>query len=286
MLRRFLSKIFGAEKAEPDASSGKLDAKDVIERINAHARPCVRALHADQISRSKLGGIPTVPAGFEWPDWNGVPLQFLCQLDLAELQGALPLEWLPDSGLLSFFYDEGQSTWGFDPADLGSWRVMQFEADVVLAPAIFPQGSNAASVLPEVFLKFEKQASLPDPERAGLHFSQIPDEAWEYLEGYRFPEEPLHQIAGWPCAVQNEGMELECQLASNGVYVGGSDGYGSDEAKRLAEGSGQWRLLLQLDSDDDAEMQWGDVGRLYFWVKEAESAKGDFSGVWMILQCS
>jgi uncharacterized protein YwqG len=28
-----------------------------------------------------------------------------------------------------------------------------------------------------------------------------------------------------------------------------------------------WRLLLQLDTDDAAGMKWGDVGTLYFWIK-------------------
>ena len=27
-----------------------------------------------------------------------------------------------------------------------------------------------------------------------------------------------------------------------------------------------WRLLLQLDTDDEASMMWGDLGRLYFWI--------------------
>lgn len=286
MLRKILSKIFGAKNANLGATEVKLDARDVIERIKARARPSVRALHTGQNSRSKLGGIPTVPAGFKWPEWKGVPLQFLCQLDLAELQRAMPLDWLPESGLLAFFYDQEQSTWGFDPADLGSWRVVHFPRDAALAPANLPQGSVAAGVYSEVFLTLKQQASLPSPEQAGLNYAQISDEAWRLVEEYQFPDEPLHQIAGWPGAIQNDGMELECQLASNGVYIGGSDGYNSEAAKQLAEGGGQWRLLLQLDSDDGAQMMWGDVGRLYFWVKETDAAKGDFSGVWMILQCS
>jgi uncharacterized protein YwqG len=46
----------------------------------------------------------------------------------------------------------------------------------------------------------------------------------------------------------------------------------------------RWRLLLQLDSDD--AWMWGDCGRLYFWVHEADLARGDFSRAWMVLQCS
>lgn len=286
MLRRIFEKILGKAKPDPDFHPAELEAEHVIDRINANSRLCVRTVRSDKASRSKLGGVPTVPAEFDWPVWNGTPLQFLCQLDLAQAQSALPSDWLPDSGLLSFFYIEEQSNWGFDPADRGSWRVLHFPVDAELISATVPQGLNTAAVLPEVFLSFEKADSLPAPERVGLQYSQIADEVWAYLDQKNFPANAMHQIGGWPVAIQNDNMETECQLASNGVYVGGSEGYYSDEGKRLADGSGEWRLLFQLDSDDDAQMFWGDMGRLYFWVKETQSVQGDFSGVWMILQCS
>jgi uncharacterized protein YwqG len=44
-------------------------------------------------------------------------------------------------------------------------------------------------------------------------------------------------------------------------------------------------LLLQLDTDDDAGMMWCDVGSLYFWIREQDARAGDFSKIWMILQC-
>ena len=31
---------------------------------------------------------------------------------------------------------------------------------------------------------------------------------------------------------------------------------------------------------------WGDCGMLYFWVREEDARKADFSRVWMVLQCS
>ena len=49
-------------------------------------------------------------------------------------------------------------------------------------------------------------------------------------------------------------------------------------------GVDEWRLLLQVDSDDDAGMMWCDVGQLYFWVREVDARAGDFSRTWTILQ--
>ena len=33
-------------------------------------------------------------------------------------------------------------------------------------------------------------------------------------------------------------------------------------------------------------MMWGDVGKLYFWIRKQDLARRDFSNVWMIMQCS
>ena len=59
-------------------------------------------------------------------------------------------------------------------------------------------------------------------------------------------------------------MDLECQLVSHGLYCGDASGYQATRAKELEAGRQDWILLLQLDTDDDAGMIWGDGGMLYF----------------------
>ncbi len=81
-------------------------------------------------------------------------------------------------------------------------------------------------------------------------------------------------------------MEEDCQLASGGVYCGNSDGYNSKEAEKLRSELLDWKLLLQFDSDDEIEAMWGDMGMLYFWVRESDAKNCDFSKPWLILQCS
>jgi uncharacterized protein YwqG len=261
-------------------------AADIFERLHAGMRPCVRARHSLVPSRYKLGGLPMVPTDFQWPTWNGKLLQFLCQLDLNDIQRTVETPWLPQDGILLFFYDYEQSTWGFDPNDRGSWSVHYLAPSEKLAIAELPISSDPSLILPEQFLSFDLSESLPDPINVGFSYPEIPDEAWERLDKINFDGEPAHQIGGYPGAIQNNEMELECQLASNGIYVGTSEGYSSPDALRLSAGSPDWRLMLQLDTDDSAEMMWGDVGRLYFWIRETDGASGDFSNAWMILQCS
>jgi uncharacterized protein YwqG len=39
-----------------------------------------------------------------------------------------------------------------------------------------------------------------------------------------------------------------------------------------------------LDSDDAMDSNWGDSGRLYYWIREQDARAGDFSRVWVTMQ--
>jgi uncharacterized protein YwqG len=80
-------------------------------------------------------------------------------------------------------------------------------------------------------------------------------------------------------------MELDCQLASNGIYVGNPEGYQDPRRAELEAGAAEWKLLLQLDTDDDTGWMWGDTGTLYYWIRESDARRGDFSNVWFSYQC-
>jgi uncharacterized protein YwqG len=47
-----------------------------------------------------------------------------------------------------------------------------------------------------------------------------------------------------------------------------------------------WQLVLQIDSDYDAGMQWGDAGRLYVCIRKSDLAERRFDRCWTLLQCS
>lgn len=81
-------------------------------------------------------------------------------------------------------------------------------------------------------------------------------------------------------------MYEECQLAANGIYCGSPEGRQDPRVPVLMEGADQWKLLVQVDSDDGAGMMWGDMGRLYFWIRREDPAEARFDRVWMVLQCS
>lgn len=93
-----------------------------------------------------------------------------------------------------------------------------------------------------------------------------------------------HKAGGWPDLVQNP-MEEECALVTAGIYAGSPEGWHWEEARRILSEPNDWRLLLQIGSDDDAGMMWGDLGRLYLWIRQADLGAGRFDRTWLILQC-
>jgi uncharacterized protein YwqG len=263
-----------------------MDPARVLETVQQSAAPCIR-LRSDGTGNSWIGGRPSLPDDFNWPHWKGKPLAFLAQIDLAEVRSAGGPDWLPDRGLLAFFYDAEQSTWGFSPEDIGSWRVVH--TDVRAPRPLAPPASADTIEYGRRKVAMVLDRSLPTTDRVGVRPFDLSEEEWQEveaaIENMRPPSSLDHQIGGWPYPIQNDSMELEAQLASNGIDCGEPSNYRTARAEALAAGASEWKLLLQLDSDDDLNMMWGDSGILYFWAREAEARAGDFSKVWMILQC-
>jgi uncharacterized protein YwqG len=231
---------------------------------------------------SRLGGGAALPKGMSWPTWKGRPQALLAQIVLAEVASLDGENVLPPSGRLLFFYDSGQETWGFDPADRGSWTVLFVEDGQPMEPFVDP------GLFRPVPLTASAEIDLPPCESLWFASSGIaPDEVDAYLElrTSLSGDYLIHKLLGYPDPIQNE-MQTECQLVSHGIYCGNADGYRDPRAETLRPGANDWRLLLQVDSEEDrAGMMWGDVGRVYFWIRDEDLRARNFDRTWCILQC-
>jgi uncharacterized protein YwqG len=260
------------------------------EKILSLGNKCLRLVTSNAETTSFLGGRPLVASAIEWPRKNEKPLGFVAQLDLGEFNQEKAIDWLPQNGRLLFFYDLEEWPWGFDPKDKGGWAVLYENGTEELHLQELPSDINKEHLAPDIkYISAEKFISYPDAQR--VSFSTLglseddDDEYYEFIDEH-YGDMPRHQIGGFPTPIQNDDMEEECQLVSSGVNCGGPEGYNSKEAKELRKQNNDWRLLLQFDSDDDVDAMWGDMGMLYFWVKENEAKNCVFSNSWVVLQCS
>jgi uncharacterized protein YwqG len=243
-----------------------------------------------EMGGTKLGGTPDLPDDMEWPECNGVPMALLAQI---RLQDVVPYDLdkrLPDWGVLYFFYEAAEQKWGFDPKDRGHWKVMYYDGNPAgLHATARPKNLLEESHFFECNVAFSNEMILPSSFSQAIRQLGLSDEErdnYESLPGGGDGEgEVLHHLLGHPQQIQND-MPLECQLVSNGLYMGDSRGYEDPRRPALEPGAADWLLLLQIDSDEEnLGAMWGDVGRVYFWIRQQDLQKRDFSNVWLILQC-
>ena len=136
-------------------------------------------------------------------------------------------------------------------------QVLPIPADGELVRRDFPDA------LPE-YWRFQELALAPEAE-----VMPVPSDAWEveqlgldrdqviaWAERLGYPEDCRHRMFGYPEPIQNEPRQW------------------SDEV-----------LLLQVDADDRAGMDWGDSGRLFYLIRRDDLVAARFGGVRLAFQC-
>ena len=112
------------------------------------------------IGSSRIGGVPDVPPDFKWPVRNEVPQSFIAQLNLEEVHPNDTHGVLPSRGMLWFFYDAKQETYGADPADRGGWSVVYSKDYSGLQRMAAPQKQPAGSQFKACTVSFASEVTL------------------------------------------------------------------------------------------------------------------------------
>jgi uncharacterized protein YwqG len=262
--------------------------------------PAVRLTHAESGDPvvAQLGGLPTLPIN-SWPVWPGNgPLAHVLTIDCASLAALLPGWDMPDSGRLAFFYFDGLSYFHQEGSGVGSWDPATQEGARVLW--LHPEDSTPTDLthvatpappgltpFPAVPLTAVPVLTWPDandprlrqiwdmagmaPQASEGALPPAAESLYEALQDKRDAGPPEHQVGGHPHPVQGT-VESEVE-----------------EIERALNGAGgqatEWRLLAQVDSDETAEMMWGDVGILYFMIRPDDLRARRFEQARFTWQC-
>ncbi len=200
---------------------------------------------------SRFGGSPDLPRGVAWPQEGQRALSFVGQIALAELARYDGAGALPDRGWLSFFFDS--------KGDCGP-RVLHFDESIGRLSRDTTDGRRRRAHWRPCELTLDQGWTLPDdgPDIPIDEYSGL----LERLRGRVETRRIGHQLLGY-CAEAASEMAAEC--ADMG-------------------GDGQWRLLLQVDSDDAPGWDWGDGCALYFWIRQTDLADARFDNVWAVVK--
>ena len=293
--------MFGFKKKAKEKKKPDLDNILDTLRKNEISVTTRKAKNEGSVYRSKFGGKPAVPAGFDWPrfeseNYDGEkanrPLSFLAQINLEEICAYDKDNLLPRKGLLLFFYEQESMRWGFDPEDAGCSRVYYFEDISQLAQADLPDDMSGEYKVKEYDLSFCAKDSYPSFEELDCH-SDVDcdwddyDEAVE-KKGYELESE-RHKIFGYADLVQGE-MLTECERITRGLYCGDHKSYADtpeDVKEDISGAATDWVLLFQMASiqEDDYELMFGDLGNLYFYIRKQDLNERNFDKTWLVLQC-
>lgn len=199
-----------------------------------------------RVGDSRLGGNPDLACGTPWPQVDGRPLAFVVQLDLAELAPLGCAPPLPADGLLSLFVL---------PADLGfanTFALRYAPAGTQLAPAQPPAALADGDRFAALALRPVRELSLPPPTASAVQRLGLSDTEFAAYTGIITwgDDQPLHRVLGHPALFATSDPR-------------------DDDAELT--------LLLQVDSEDNNDMDWGfDCGRLYLWITADDLAARRF----------
>lgn len=202
---------------------------------------------------------------------------------------------LPVKGVLYLFYDDLAERWGYDPIHRAVFKVLFVpklaDTKTAQAPDFLQDVRSCSAIHLEPKLRFpyggpdESQFEEPAVSSAEKDsFSQFADLIKGNAEGdWRFAS--THKAFGRFNSIQGP-MEEECALVTPGINCGKPEGYNSPQAQQVLPEPNDGMQLLEIGTDDDAGMMWGDMGTLFLWIKKPDLADRNFETTWLILHCS
>ncbi|PHI09788.1 DUF1963 domain-containing protein [Fusobacterium polymorphum] len=247
------------------------------------------------LNKSKIGGKPYLPKDFIWPYYQELPLSFLAQINLEEVNSLDKDKLLPSKGMLYFFYELETEEWGYHPKSKGCAKVFYFEDTSTFELIDFPKDMKDYCEVPEFKVTFKSNISLPSYEDFDIIHNggkEVADNYEDfqdaYFDIYNKHMESLNsytKLLGYPDVIQSS-MEEQCAAITKGFYMGGIDSP-KKYREEVIKDSKDWILLFQMDTVEtsDYELMFGDSGHIYFWIKKEDLANKNFDNIWLILQC-
>lgn len=239
------------------------------EKLLQTKKPFIRiksqAARATKPWESKVGGQPYLPKKMAWPCApDGRELFFLAQINFSELPALHPF---PKSGIVQFFiHDDDLYGMDFDDGENPDTFRVLFHEEVLEDEAAL----QASALLRE----YDELPHHPDesyPLKFELQEGVVPVTDYQFYE--HFGGDFFRQFGA------NEWDVMDAfgkALRPEGHHLGGYAYFTQDDPRRPED---PMLLLLQLDSDENMDLMWGDMGVGHFFIREKDLLARDFSKV-------
>ncbi|GAA0182114.1 YwqG family protein [Clostridium sediminicola] len=226
---------------------------------------------------SKIGGYPYFPRSNEnYPkDKNGKPMRILAQINFSELPH---IGLFPSEGILQFYISAEDDVYGMNFDDgrcQDNFRVIYHKEIIQNKDELVEDFS---------FLDNLDDKYFPVSEEGRMIFSK--DSEPVSIEDYQFENYIGTSAYSFFDEFDQEAEDFYYEnFLGDGHKIGGY-AYFTQCDPRESELSDYEILLLQLDSDDNLNMMWGDCGVANFFIKREDLLNLNFNNVLYNWDCS
>ena len=291
------------------------DKSKLIEIISNYYKPPFNQLLIDEIKKSirikssenkeikigdtKLGGVPHLPIEVEWPkdSKSGKHYIFVTQINLKQIESYNLEKKLPEEGILYFFVSQ-------DHWDDG---VVVFEKEI----------KNIEIKTPPIEVTNEKKNFFQKIFNLKGHKVLLKEYGVEIFNEYHIPSQDSLQIEKilktknlikTPRNIMKEEVyengllydDDENDMTANHHLLGNYNGIQNEyyqlnlidsktRTKKLTlneiNQALEWELLMQIDSDNMLDLNWGDSGKIYFFIHKEDLKNQRFNKVKIIGEC-
>lgn len=221
---------------------------------------------------TRIGGPVWLREGEAWPvDAEGAPLEFVAQVDFAELP---PLPDFPTAGLLQFFVGSSDAFGAdFDEPSRGSARVL-WRPDALEGGRLHPP--PPVGDLSPFERGSAREAGVPLAGRPATHTLGTSD--------WRIDERLRGQLRRPGIERLDDVIEDEQNDRPLVHHVGGHPVYTQYDFRETGRYDDYDRTLLHLTSDRN--LLWGDCGEAVFLIRRDDLLKRDFSAAIFWWDCT
>ena len=289
---RLKIELAGLPYDEPKIMDRLIDVHNLKEHrkaIHRIARPAIllrtRKTAEARIAEgaTKIGGQPDLPENIKWPAFrDGKLLPFLAQINLDEIAKLRkPIKGLPSTGLLSVF-----SVWGLDEGyppmlERPQEESGQEENGATMVLHLSPRVKLKRRKPPRGVTSFKAASVEPTPNLSLPNYRVVPPLAalrWSDDEYERFDQMQMDFGSIQSGHFRNKNTMECCEHQLGGYAL-----FQQEFPKEVLEKG--LAMILQIGTDGNTSMAWGDGGELTFYADARALEKGRFERLWGTCQC-
>lgn len=232
---------------------------------------------------SKIAGDPYFPKNDEYPvDGEGHPMKLLAQINFGQLP---KLKDYPETGLLQVFISLHDDLYGMNidqkTEQKDFW--IKFIEEPFLAEEDLLTDFSFVKIPDDFYFPVTKEGAITG--ELSSETISVEDFRFEKVTGKR-SWDLFEDAVGIDGDEADQLLDEFYETASGfGHKVGGYPGFTQEDPRTYVDQE-HTVLLLQIDSDDEVDMLWGDCGIANFFIKPEDLKRKHFENVVYNWDCS